>query len=88
MVVDAGFYQFYMASDRLIGYNATKIRNLSLSFGMNLIFGRTNKKGKSSSPDKFRFLGGDDVKVKSKEKIYLVIPKQQKKKIIKPSKKS
>lgn len=77
-VVDAGPVQFYLATDKTIGYDLTNVKNANISTGINLIFGRGIKKEKSYTPSNFRFLGGDNKKVKGKEKIYLFIKKQKK----------
>ncbi len=77
-VFDAGPVQFYVATDKTIGYDLTKVKNANISTGINLIMGRGIKKEKVYAPTKFRFLGGDEKKVKGKEKIYLFIKKQKK----------
>lgn len=76
-----GPVQIYGGTDKIIGYDLTTLRNFNYTFGINLAFGRGKvKKTKTYSPSKFRLNGGEEIPVRGKDKIYLIIPKQKRKK--------
>ncbi len=94
-------FQFYLASDHLIGYSAPNIDGFDIRLGINFVFSKKQKsknsfgsgrrkpdrgpklssgssgKKKSRGPKYGSFLG-TEVKVKSKDEIYDVIPLQKK----------
>jgi len=83
-----GPIQIYGGTDKTIGYNLTTLRNFNYTFGINLAFGRGKvKKTKEYSPQKFRINGGEEIPVRGKEKIYLIIKKQKRKKPVNETKK-
>ena len=76
-----GPIQIYGGTDRIIDYDLTTLRQFNYTFGINLALGRGKiKKTKAYSPSKFRLNGGEEIKVRGKDKIYLIIPKQKRKK--------
>lgn len=76
-----GPIQIYGGTDRILNYDLTTLRQFNYTFGINLALGRGKiKKAKTYSPSKFRMNGGEEIKVKGKDKIYLIIPKQKRKK--------
>ncbi|MBV6646000.1 MAG: hypothetical protein KI790_11155 [Cyclobacteriaceae bacterium] len=82
----AGPVQFYMASDKVVGYSVPDTRAAEFRFGINLIFGERKEKvekykglqtkGFNSS----RFMG-KKVNVKGQDGIYTIINKQKRRKI-------
>ena len=76
-----GPIQIYGGTDRILNYDLTTLRQFNYTFGINLALGRGKiKKTRTYSPSKFRMNGGEEIKVKGKDKIYLIIPKQKRKK--------
>ncbi len=70
--VDLGSFQFYMASDKLLGLSdATKLSAFDLRFGINFIFGRKKPGGSKLEEDSKD--GGD--------KIYQKIPLQKRREV-------
>lgn len=73
-----GPLQIYGGTDKVLGYDLTEVRNFNYTFGINLAFGRGKvKKTKEYYPSKFRINGGEELTVRGKEKIYLIIKKQK-----------
>ena len=78
LAANLGPLQIYGGTDKILGYDVTQVRNFNYSFGINLMFGRGKvKKEKEYIPSTFRINGGEELRVRGKEKIYLIIKKQK-----------
>jgi len=80
LALNLGAIQLYGGTDRTLNYDLTRVKNFNYTFGINLVFGREKAvRERQKYPSTFRLLGGKGLKVRGKDKIYLIIKKQKRK---------